>query len=233
MYNMGNAKLNGNGVLQGDVSWLWFPSNSFTLQAYASYAGYFDRMVNTYDLFDGGKSVLHSFVNSGDFNRLSLGLNLTLRLFSNSLVLQGFPYFERSMSTGYYSMSHNDAGFRVNAEYYAGNFNFSGYYNARVYVMSVYTGEEIRNPSYYYLKAGWHNQSWNLSILANNFLRRNYKGQWSDLSTKDYRSHSTIFIPLYHAGITLEATYTFGYGKKVSRGNEVSAQWGAESAIMP
>lgn len=36
----------------------------------------------------------------------------------------------------------------------------------------------------------------------------------------------------YHSCINISATYTFGYGKKVQRGNEVGVQSGASSAIL-
>ena len=36
----------------------------------------------------------------------------------------------------------------------------------------------------------------------------------------------------FHRRLNLSVTYTFGYGKKVNRGNEVGEQYGAASAIM-
>ena len=42
----------------------------------------------------------------------------------------------------------------------------------------------------------------------------------------------TIFGTNSHARLNLSVTYTFGYGKKVQRGNEVGEQSGASSAIL-
>ena len=47
-----------------------------------------------------------------------------------------------------------------------------------------------------------------------------------------YTEHRTGYGTSYHAQLNLSVTYTFGYGKKVQRGNEVGAQQGAGSGIL-
>lgn len=47
-----------------------------------------------------------------------------------------------------------------------------------------------------------------------------------------YSVLTTTFNGNYRRALGLSATYTFGYGKKVSRGDEVGSQSDAGSAIM-
>ena len=60
---------------------------------------------------------------------------------------------------------------------------------------------------------GWKNSAWEIHTPLYGEVRTNY-GNY------------------LHPRINLSVTYTFGYGKKVQRGNEVGAQQGADSAIL-
>ncbi len=59
-----------------------------------------------------------------------------------------------------------------------------------------------------------------------------YDGSWAELHTPIYSVLTTTFNGNYRRALGLSATYTFGYGKKVSRGDEVGSQSDAGSAIM-
>lgn len=82
------------------------------------------------------------------------------------------------------------------------------------------------------ITAGWSNSDWNIRIMAVDFLN---KGWETDLFTTDSPYYSEVrraFGTSSHPRINLTATYTFGYGKKVQRRNEVGQQEGAASAIL-
>ena len=72
---------------------------------------------------------------------------------------------------------------------------------------------------FYQMLAGWSRSGWNIRVSAMNMFRNDWLCSTSKLMT-----------PLYSE--TQFVTYTFGYGKKVNRGNEVGEQYGAASAIM-
>jgi hypothetical protein len=65
-----------------------------------------------------------------------------------------------------------------------------------------------------------------------NFARYRYDNEWSDIASPVYDSHSVTINGNYHASVMLSATFTFGYGKQIQRGNEVDRQGSAASAIM-
>lgn len=232
LYQTGNPALHDYGTLIGNVSYTYAPLNELSFQAFGRYFGCYDRLVNTYIPYKDGRYILLTARNSGDFNRLYAGLNITGRLFSNRLTLQATPNFTHSESLGYYSMARNHFSWNVNAYWYFGNFNVSASYNSREYTMGVLTGDYMRNAAFYYLQAGWSNNDWNVSLSAYNFFRRSYVGQWTDFQSPFYSSSTISNISIYHSTLRLSATYTFGYGKRVERGSEISEQAGVSSAIM-
>lgn len=232
MYMTGNPKINSYPMVRGNLSYTYFPNNTLTMQAFVNYFGAYDRYVNFYDLYDGGNAIITYQKNSGDFNRVTAGGNISLRLLSGNLVLQATPQFEHSESSGYYDISDNYFSWSASAQYYLGNFNFTAYYGSREHSMGVLTGHKIVNSSYYNIGAGWSKDAWNISLKASNFLRSRYINQWDYLSSPYYDNNSASELPSYRCSITVSTTYTFGYGKKIRRGNEVGAQGGASSAIM-
>ena len=68
--------------------------------------------------------------------------------------------------------------------------------------------------------------------MAANFFNKGWSS--ADVITESplYTEYRENISTSSHARINLTVTYTFGYGKKVQRGNEVGEQSGANSAIM-
>lgn len=232
LYQTGNPDLKSYRTFNSNLSYTYFASNSLDLQAYAGYNGYYDRSVRTFAPYKDGRCVIESEMNSGDFNRLFAGVNLTAMLFSNSLILQASPGVSHQSSSGYYDESLTRFEWSLNAQYYFGSFNISAYYNPRGHIIEVYNGAHNRNAEAYGIKVGWANNSWNISVRAHNFFRTGYIGQWTDLVTHVYERHSEIISGGMHASLDISVTYTIGYGKKVGRGNEIGAQGGAGSAAF-
>lgn len=231
-FQTGNPELKSYRTLTSNLSYTYFANNSLNLQAYASYIGYYNRAVMTYEPYNDGKQVIKSWENSGDFNRFSTGVNLTGRLLSNSLILQASPGLSYQKSSGYYNKCLTRFNWSLNAQYYFGSFNLSAYYNSSGHLIEALNGMDSRNAESYGIKAGWANDSWNISLSADNFLRKGYIGQWLDLVTPVYEMHSDLISTGFHASLSLDITYTIGYGKKVGRGNEIGAQGGAGSAAF-
>lgn len=232
LFMTGNPELKTYQSLNIQGTYTFLPMNQLNFQVYARYFGAYDRPVGTYEPYENGKYIISSMKNSGDYNSITAGANVTARLADNSLVVQLSPSFSHMTSSGYYKMSHNYFDVSVNADYYIGNFNISALWASKSYSMGMLTGTHTRTPAYYYVEAGWSKYSWYFSLSAKNFLRSNYYAQHETLSTPSYNNTSSYQLPSYHAALVLSATYTFGYGKKVDRGRELNARAGAESAIM-
>jgi hypothetical protein len=89
-----------------------------------------------------------------------------------------------------------------------------------------------RSRDFYAVGAGWANADWNVRLTAYNVFNSHWDSADLYLETPLYKEHKTNFGTNSHARLNLSVTYTFGYGKKVQRGNEVGEQSGANSAIL-
>lgn len=232
MYATGNPLLKSFDELNAILRYTFIAGNKFTFQTYCRYLGWYDRVVNTYSLYDNGNAVLYKPENSGDFTRLTTGVNLTLKLLSGSLILQGSPEFTHSSSTGFQHIHKNHFFYSVDAQYYFGDFNISASYQSREYTMGQITGEISRNAPFYSFQLGWANGNWSLMLTGYNLFRGSYPGQWDTMKSPVYETFTTNEIPSYHCTLSLGATYTFGYGKKVKRGGEIGATYGVESSAL-
>lgn len=232
MFITGNPYIRDYQNITLTGSYTFFPCNEFNSQFFVRYDGAYNRIVNNYSLYQEGKYIVSSQMNSGDFNTLNIGTELTGRLFDNSLTLQATPSFQHVASSGYYSMARNFFNWGISAQYYFKNFNVSASYSSKLRVIGMTTGELTSTPSYYTLQAGWAKDAWNLSLGIKNIFRDEYYAQKVTLSTPYYENRVAFQLPSYHCALEFSATYTFGYGKKVNGGDEISGQRSVESAIM-
>lgn len=232
LYQTGNPLLNSFANVTANLSYTFRAGNNLSLQAFSRYLGWLDRVTGTYTLYDNGNAVLYKPENSGDFTRVTSGINITCNLLSNALTLQASPTFTHSSSTGFHHIHKNHFSYMLDAQYYVGNFNFSASYQSRDYTMGPVTGDISKTASYYGFSLGWANGAWSLSLSAYNLFRTSYKAQWDSMKTDVYDTYSVINNPSYRCSLRLGATYTFGYGKKVRRGGEVGATYGASSAAL-
>jgi hypothetical protein len=232
LYYTGNPLLSNSRHVTVQLSHTFLPNNKFSLNTYALYFGLYDHSTTCYDYMTDRIGVLRGYVNSGDFTRAEVGVNATLRLFNSNFIAQVTPKFCHYGSTGYYDLSRNPFTCSAYAAYYFGNFYVDGFYRTRQHSLSQTTGAYYGIRSYYFLRAGWHHANWQLSAMAMNFARYSYDNEWSDIASPIYDSHNVTINGNYHAAFMLSATYTFGYGKQIQRGNEVDRQGSAASAIM-
>ena len=82
------------------------------------------------------------------------------------------------------------------------------------------------------ITAGWSHADWNIRVMVSNFLNKGWATSRFTTQSNYYSEVRTAFGLIYHPRINLTATYTFGYGKKVQRRNEIGEQEGAASAIL-
>ncbi len=94
--------------------------------------------------------------------------------------------------------------------------------------MSVLT----KTRDYYSLMLGWSNSEWNVRISASNIFNKG-KMYYKDEFQSQYLTYTKYgYGPTYCPQINLAVSYTVGYGKKISRDNEVGESAGASSAII-
>lgn len=82
------------------------------------------------------------------------------------------------------------------------------------------------------MKIGWSNGAWNLTATAVNIFRHNWVEETLRLTSQWFDQYTTEYGAGSHQFVSLTASYTFGFGKKVRHGDEVQTMGAGSSAIM-
>ncbi len=129
-------------------------------------------------------------------------------------------------------MSRAPLAFNASVAYYINRFYFQASYQLANKTIQGNLGVWYRDQDFYQLQAGWGNSNWNIRLSAINMLRGDWLAATQTLSSPLYSEAMLQEGTYYHRRINLAVTYTFGYGKKIQRGNEVGEQTGGTSAIL-
>lgn len=232
MYKTGNPNLENYRVYDLSLGYTWLPTNRFNSNIYCSYEGFSDRLKTVYEEYDGGRSILRTYLNDGNSHRIYSGVNFNLKLFDNNLMLSANPEWDLYKITGLYARTLNSVFFKASALYYLGNFYFEGRYKMRVKKLNVESGVVQRDRNTYSVTAGWSNGDFNLRLTAFNIFNSGWLRYTREFTSSLYSESRRVYAPTAHPTINLSVVYTIGYGKKVKRGNEVGEQSGPSSAIL-
>lgn len=234
LYKTGNPDLKNTRWSSVDLQYTWFPNNRYQISASGGWSRYFDRPVPLFTPSGPDGMMLRSLANGGDCQNFDIGASFTGRLFNRSLVLQVQPRMWFSKLTGTYSDTYNYLMVSASATYYLKSFYASLYYSTADRALVQYSLNETfyRGKSSYQLKLGWRNNNWNISVSAVNIFRKNWIDRTSSLTSKYFDQYNTVFNSRSHRYVNITASYTFGFGKKINRGNEVQTVTSSGSAIL-
>lgn len=232
LYISGNPELKNSRHTTVNLSYTWMPSNAFAMSAYGRYFGLYDRMFRTFIHYNEGQALLRTWINDGDYLSGTLGIAARWTLLKGKLQLYANPEIGFHKISGTCPLKYNPFNLTLQATYYLKQMYFQGMYQSPSRGLMFNTNTIYRNRDYYSITAGWSNSDWNISVAVYNFFNKGWKnGKW-ECNTPLYSEVKTNYGNYYHPRINLTAIYTFGYGKKVQRGNEVGAQSGANSGII-
>ena len=232
MYITGNPSLDNSRHITFNINYTWLPSSVFNMSAYGRYFELFDRFITAYEPFDNGRALLRTYINDGNYVQSEIGIAATLNLFNKSLQLYVSPNQKFYRSTGVFDKSFYPFQITAHATYYLKQWYFQAYYQSHQKMMFTSSPTTYRSRDFYALSAGWSNSDWNISLTAYNIFNSNWSTSDRYIQSPLYTEHRTTNGTTSHASLNLSVTYTFGYGKKVQRGNEVGKQSGVSSAIM-
>ena len=228
----GNPDLVSYSSYDAGLNYSFIPNNVFSFSAFASTWIVDNRYV--YDYVPTGTGILRTIRQpGGGYSQWNYGAYATLRLFDRKLQLtaqvtgwsvhNGEPYnlYKTSISCSFL------------ATYYLDKWNFSGlYYSPQGYPDGCMVGIWMKTKSFYRISAGWSNSSWNLQLQFANFARWNWKSDKSIMHSRYYDKIEQTYSINDHALARLSVTYTFGFGKKIKRGDEASQVSGVNSGIL-
>lgn len=234
LYKTGNPHLKNMKVSKVTVDYTWLPNNRFSLSAFTGWSRDFNRIVPIFTPDANDRIMIRNLGNNGYYQNLYLGASFTAKLLRNSLVLRATPQMRFDKVSGIYADSNNYLSLSLNATYYIGKFYLSAYYSPafRELVSQSMTATSVKRKSAYQLKIGWSNGAWNFTAAAVNIFRRNWVEETSRLTSQWFDQYTTEYGAGSHQFVSLTASYTFGFGKKVRRGDEVQTMGTGSSAIM-
>lgn len=232
LYISGNPYLKNSRHTTFNFAYTWLPSNTFGMSAYGRFFGLYDRLFQTYSHYAEGRTLIRSWINNGDYLSGSIGMAFSYKLLKGKLQLYANPEINFNKITGSCPLTYNPFKLSIQATYYFGQFFFQGIYETPQKGLHFDTNTVYDKRNYYCLVAGWSNSDWNIRLSAYNFLNKGWKDTTWKFKTPLYSETGISYSSNYHPRINIAVTYTFGYGKKVQRGNEVGAQSVANSGIM-
>ena len=232
MYITGNPLLKNCRHTMASLAYTWMPSNAFGMSAYGNYLGLYDRQLLIYTPYEDGKALLRSYVNDGNYLNGEIGLAANWKLLDGKLQIYTNPSQSFYKSTGIFNESCNSFRIRAQASYYMASFYFQAYYESPEKSMLSASPKISKERNFHSVTIGWTNANWNLRVMAANFFNKGWICTTNTTLSPFYSDRQTIVGTSSHSRINFTATYTFGYGKKVQRGNEVGEQSRAASAIL-
>lgn len=228
----GNPNLVSYGSYDAGLNYSFIPNNRFSLSAYANTWIVDNRYV--YDYQPSATGILRTIKQpGGGYSQWNYGLYGTARLFDGKLQLTA-QLSGRSVHNGEpYNLNKTNIAYAFQANLYLGNWTLSGlYWSPQGYPDGCMVGTWMKTKAYYSLQAGWSNSIWNIQLRVVNFARWNWESDRSVMHSPYYDKTEQTYSINDHALARLAVTYTFGFGKKVKRGDEASQQGGVASGIL-
>lgn len=230
--NTGNPALKPYKSYDYGITYSYMPEKRFSLSAYVYGHTVRDRFAFVYTPSSSG--ILRNIEQpAGGFTTLKPGVYGRANLLRDRLQLSGqiaIPF------------CHNGYPFntdKVNVNYALQAFWYFGAWNVGIQYFSEWgtagnaaNGLWTKREKIYCANIGWGNSVWNFSLMASNPFTWSWKSSQSDMSSRYFDRHQTDYGLDSHCYVGVSATYVFGFGKKVKRGDEVSRQTGANSAIL-
>lgn len=234
LYKVGNVRLKNTHWAKMTLDYTWLADNRFSLSAFSGWSKYFNHLVPVFTPDGPDGTMLRSLENNGNYQDFYVGASFTAKLLNRSLVLKATPQMWFEEISGIYADHANYFSLRLNATYYLGKMYFSAFFSPASRMLVQYSLNEtsIKRKTSYQFKVGWSNGRWNLSASAVNIFRRNWVSSTSSLQSRWFDRYSTDYGAAAHQFVSLTASYTFGFGNKVKRGDEIQTMDAGGSAIM-
>lgn len=228
----------GNPALVPDKSYdlglfySWYPNNNYSFSAFATTWIMGDRYVFDYEASPTG--ILRTIKQPLDsFSQTNYGVSATLRFLNRNLVFTGQISHSLNHNGTPYNINHSYVDWYARIRYYLNDWNFAlTYISDQGKPDGSINGVWVKSKSDWYITIGWANSNWNLKANIIDMTRWNWRGDRRTMRSKYYDTVEQVYNGSSHALIQIYVTYTFGFGKKVTRDNEPGVSGSAASGIL-
>lgn len=228
----GNPALAPSKSYDLGVFYSWFPNNNYSFSAFATTWIKGDRYVYDYEATPTG--ILRTIKQPlGGYSQTHYGINGTMRFLERNLVFTGQVDQRVTHNGAPYSFTRSYITWYARVRYYLDNWNFAVTYISPLGAPDgAMNGIWVKTKSDWYLTVGWSNSDWNVKSDILNMTRWNWRSNRQIMHSRYYDTYQQIYDGTSHALIKVSVTYTFGFGKKVSRDNEPSVSGTSSSGIL-
>lgn len=233
LWHTGNPLLKSHRSYDIGINYTFIPSNKFSMTVFANSWFVGNRAAFVYEASSEG--IIRTIQQPiGKFSHYNYGINASSNFFDGKLHLSAQLaqlYVQNGLP---YNINHSYISYYVQALYYWGNFNFAISYNSENATDNYdsMSGIWTKNKDAFVLQAGWGNSAWNIRLTAQNLQRWNWKSSYDTMQSDHYSVNKWVSNASTHAFIQLSVAYTFGFGKQVKHGNDITRQSGASSGIL-
>lgn len=229
----GNPDVNPYKSWDASLRYVLMPNNKFNFAAFGQTTIITDRYAYVYKPSPDGILRTIQQKGIGNYSSWLYGVQGTARLFNKSLMINGQVAHRIVRNGKPFDWTKQAVLWWIQAFYYVGGWNFGlQYQSPQEYCDSYVNGAWMKNKSAYTAIVGWGNSSWSIQGRLTNPFRWNWRAATSETTSANYDVKKTYFNTSYHCYVYVTATYTFGFGKKVQRGNEALQQMGTSSSIL-
>lgn len=169
-------------------------------------------------------------INDGSVTNTSLTASLSGNYFDNKLSVSLAGTVGVYSQRGLRHRNQFTSQFWADASYFAGNFKFEAYVSPSVTQYSQW--RDYKSPLFWYVSAAYSVSNFYIDVRFSNPFVKSYAEAWNTIIAENYSSHQTEYSQFYHQSVKLTLSYSFGYGKKLNRNDEVGKLEGSESIIL-
>lgn len=174
--------------------------------------------------------MVRDVINDGTMYRTSLTASLSGSYLDSKLALSMAATVSNYAQRGLTERNGWETNIWAEANFYAGNFQFQAYVNPAV---KQYTPWALyKTPLFWYVSAGYSFSNLYVDLRFSNPFVKSYAEEWQTITADNYTSHKTTCTRYYHEAIKLTLSYSFSYGKKLNRNDEVGTLDASESIIL-
>lgn len=229
----GNPLLKSHRSYDIGINYTFMPTNKFNMTIFANSWLVGNRAAFVYEATPIG--IIRTIQQPiGSFSHYNYGINVSTNHLDGKLYLSGRLEQLLVHNGRPYNTDRSYISYYLQAIYYLNSYNFAIAYHSESATDNYdsMSGIWTKNKDGFIIQAGWSNESWNILLSANNLQRWNWKSSNQTMRSEAYSINKRIFNADNHAFVQLSVSYTFGFGKKVDRGNDISRQSGASSGIL-
>lgn len=179
---------------------------------------------------DGTPMMVRDVTNDGSISTTKFTLNLSGEYFQRKLTVNlsaGARYFAQR---GERRRDVWAPDFNINASYYLGDFRISAYFVPETTGYSQWN--DLKNAVWFYISGAWSWKDLYVDLRISNPFRKSYRSGLMEFNSDAFSTEKVLHSNAYHQAARLTVSYSFGYGKKLDRRDEVRDIGGSHSIIL-